>query len=159
MDLIPVPEETARVARAAFPKGNVYVAMRDRLNLWYQDSAFAPLFQSRGSHPAESPGRLALLTVMQFAERLSDLQVAEAVRSHIDWKYALGLELADPGFHHEVLGDFRQRLAAGGIERQLLDDMLRRFQEQGLLKTRRKRRVDSTHVLAAIEELNRLQAS
>jgi transposase len=156
-DLFSIPAETARVAEAAFPKGNVYMTMRDKLNLWYKDSDFAPLFQSNQGRPAESPGRLALVTVMQFAEGLTDQQAAEAVRSRIDWKYALGLKLTDPGFHYSILSDYRQRLIAGGAEQQLLDDMLRQFQKQGLLKARGKQRTDSTHVLAAIRELNRLE--
>ena len=84
----PVPEETARVARAAFPKGNVYMQMRDALGTIYEDQAFAHLFPNNGQ-PAEAPWRLALVTVMQFAEGLSDRQAADAVRSRLDWKYAL----------------------------------------------------------------------
>ena len=102
-DRFVVPEETARVAKGAFPKGNVYITMRDELGLWYKDSDFAALFPSHQGRPAESPGRLALITIMQFAEGLSDRQAADAVRSRIDWKYALGLTLTDPGFHHSVL--------------------------------------------------------
>ena len=156
-DLIRVPEETARVARAAFPKGNVYMTMRDQLELWYKDSGFAPLFQSHQGRPAESPGRLGLVTVMQYAEGLADEQAAEAVCSRIDWKYALGLELTDTGFHYSILSDYRQRLIAGGAEQRLLDDMLRQFRAQGLLKARGTQRTDSTHVLAAIRDLNRLE--
>jgi transposase len=91
----PVPDETQRVARAAFPKGNVYMRMRDELGEVYTDGPFAELFPRRGQ-PAESPGRLAWVTVLQFAEGLSDRQAAEAVRGRIDWKYVLGLELTDP---------------------------------------------------------------
>jgi transposase-like protein DUF772 len=91
-----VPEDTARVARAAFPKGTTYIRMRDVLGAIYDDEDFAQLFEVRG-RPAIAPWRLALVTVMQFAEGLSDRQAAEAVRARIDWKYALGLELTDPG--------------------------------------------------------------
>jgi transposase len=154
--LFPLPEETARVARAAFPEGNVYLTMRDQLKLRYQDSDFALLFQSHRGHPAESPGRLALVTVMQYAEGLTDEQAAEAVRSRIDWKYALGLTLTDPGFHYSILSDFRQRLISGSAERQLLDDMLQQFQAQQMLKVHGQQQTDSTRVLAAVRELNRL---
>jgi hypothetical protein len=54
--------------------------------------------------------RLALVTVMQFRENLSDRQAAEAVRARIDWKYLLGLELSDAGFDKSVLSEFRHRL-------------------------------------------------
>ncbi len=156
-DLINVPEETVRVAQEAFPKGNVYMTMRDQLELWYKDSDFVHLFESPLGRPAESPGRLALVTVMQYAEGLSDEQTGEAVRARIDWKYGLGMELTDPGFHYSILSDFRQRLIDGGSEQQLLEDMLVRFRAQGLLKARGNQRTDSTHVLAAIRELNRLE--
>jgi transposase len=152
----PIPEETARVARAAFAKGNPYIRMRDDLGVFYQDAAFAALFAVRGQ-PAESPWRLALVLVLQYAEGLSDQQAATAVRGRIDWKYALSLELTDPGFDASVLSEFRSRLVAGSAEQILLDAMLERFQAKGLLKARGRQRTDSTAVLAAIRTLNRLE--
>jgi transposase len=152
-----VPEDTARAARTAFPKGNVYMTMRDELGLRYEDTEFAALFTASQGRPAESPGRLALVTIMQFAENLTDRQAAEAVAARIDWKYALELALGDPGFDHSILADFRERVIAGGAEQQLLDDMLAIFKDRKLLKARGRQRTDSTHVLAAIRKLNRLQ--
>jgi transposase len=116
----PVPEETVRVAHAAFPHGNVYIRMRDELGTIYHDHLFAHLFPARGQ-PAEAPWRLALTTVRQCAEGLSDRQAADAVRSRIDWKYALSLELTDPGFDHTVLSEFRTRLVTGQAEQLLLE--------------------------------------
>src|SRR5262245_26584709 len=152
----PVPAETARVARAAFPRGNVYLRMRDELGSLYTDEEFAALFPPRGQ-PAAAPWRLALTLVMQYAEGLSDRQAADAVRGRLDWKYALGLELTDPGWDASVLSEFRARLVAGGAELLLLDAMLARFTAAGLLKARGRQRTDSTHVLAAIRWLNRLE--
>jgi transposase len=151
-----IPEATMRVARAAFPKGNHYVTLRDELETIYHDSQFAALFSQRGQS-AESPWRLAMVTILQFAENLPDRQAADAVRSRIDWKYLLGLELEDPGFNYSVLSEFRDRLIAGGMEQQLLDLLLERFRERGLLKARGKQRSDSTHVQAVIRNLNRLE--
>jgi transposase len=151
-----IPEETARVAKAAFPKGNPYMKMRDELGVLYQDNEFADLFPTTGQS-AESPGELALTTVMQFAEGLSDRQAADAVRGRIDWKYALNKELSDPGFDHTVLSEFRGRLIEGGAEERLLNDMLVKFKEKGWLKSRGQQRTDSTHVLAAVRQLNRLE--
>lgn len=151
-----VPTETARVARAAFPKGNVYMRMHDELGMFYEDHQFGPLFSTRGQ-PAEAPARLALVLVMQFAENLTDRQAADAVRSRLDWKYALGLELTDPGFDYSVLSEFRSRLIAGGAEELLLDTMLTHFKARGLITARGRQRTDSTHVLAAIRSLNRLE--
>src|SRR5690242_14737954 len=93
----PVPEETARVAHAVFTKGNVYLKLRDELGTIYHDQDFADLFPSRGQ-PAEAPWRLALVTVIQYAEGLTDRQAADAVRRCIDVKYALSLDLTDLGF-------------------------------------------------------------
>lgn len=118
-----VPEETARIAQAAFPKGNIYLRMRDQFGVFYQDEQFAVLFSSRGQS-VFSPWRLALVSILQFVEDLSDRQAAEAVRGRIDWKYLLGLALADPGFDYSLLSEFRQRLVTGGQEQALLDTML-----------------------------------
>jgi transposase len=84
MRIEPVPEETAKVGRAAFAKGNIYMKMRDEFGSIYEDNQFASLFPSRGQ-PAAAPWRLALITVMQFSENLTDRQAADAVRGRIDW--------------------------------------------------------------------------
>jgi transposase len=152
----PIPDETIRVARAAFPRNNPYMRMRDELGALYRDAAFASLFPRRGQ-PAETPWRLALVLVFQYAEGLSDRQAADAVRARIDWKYALSLELTDPGFDASVLSEFRTRLVAGSAEQALLDVMLEHFKAKGWLKARGRQRTDSTAVLAAIRSLNRLE--
>jgi transposase len=151
-----IPEETARVARAAFPQGNLYMRMRDEIGVIYEDEAFASLFSHRGQ-PAEAPWRLALVTLMQYAEGLPDRQAADAVRSRIDWKYALNLELTDPGFDHTVLSEFRTRLITGSAEQLLLEMLLGMCWDRKFLKPRGHQRTDSTHVLAAIRVLNRLE--
>jgi transposase len=151
-----VPEDTARVARAAFPKGNPYLRMYDELGRLYADRDFAALFPTRGQ-PAFAPAQLALVTLMQVAENLSDRQAAEAVRARIDWKYALCLELDDPGFDASVLCEFRARLLAGAQEALLFDLLLARCREAGLVRARGRQRTDSTAVLAAIRLLNRLE--
>src|SRR5919198_2216700 len=114
-EISPVPPETARIAPAAFPQPTLAMHLRDTLGLLYKDADFAALFPSRGQ-PAEAPWRLAVVTVLQFAEGLTDRQAADAVRSRIDWKYAMGLELTDSGFDHTVLSEFRSRLVAGNSE-------------------------------------------
>ena len=152
-----VPKETIRVARAAFPKGNLYLKMRDELGTFYEDADFIDLFPKRGQ-PAFSPWRLALITVMQFAEGLSDRQAAEAVRARIDWKYALSLELENAGFDFSILSEFRARLLKSGKESVLLEKMLDRFREKGWIKAGGKQRTDSTHILANVRHLNRLES-
>jgi transposase len=152
----PVPAQTALIAQAAFPKGNLYVRLRDELGVFYQDGDFGNLYAVDGQ-PGYAPWRLAMVLVMQFLENLSDRQAAEAVRSRIDWKYALSLELTDPGFDFSILSEFRDRLIKEEGQTQILNKTLQRFQEKGLLKARGKQRTDSTHVLAKVRELTRLE--
>ncbi len=156
-DATSIPAETQRVAQAAFPKGTLAIHLRDTLGTVFTDLMFASLFPRRGQ-PAEAPWRLALVTVLQFAENLSDRQAAEAVRGRIDWKYALGLELTDAGFDASVLCKFRARLLAGHEEGQMLEALLEASKAKGLLKARGRARTDSTHVLAAVRTLNRLES-
>jgi transposase len=151
-----IPEETQRVARAAFPKGNPYMRLRDEMGSLYGDEAFARLFSDMGQ-PALAPWRLAWVTVLQFAEGLTDRQAADAVRARIDWKYVLGLPLDDPGFHYSVLSEFRSRLVAHESEYLLLKVLLDRAKAQGWLKAGGRQRTDSTHILAAIQRLNRIE--
>ena len=148
--IAPVPEETAEIARAAFPKGNRYMQMRDELGTIYSDDAFADLYPKDGQ-PAERPWRLALVTVMQFAEDLSDRQAADAVRDRIAWKYALSLELTDAGFDHSVLSEFRQRLLTHDAGTRLLDEMLQVFKTKGYVKAGGQQRTDSTHVGSSLK--------
>ena len=152
----PVPEVTASVARAVFRKGNPLVSLRDELGAIFADADFADLFPKLGQ-PGLPPWRLALVTLLQFRENLSDRWAAEAVRARIDWKYLLGLELADPGFDHSVLCAFRSRLLAGSAEERLLHKLLEACQTRGLLKARGRQRTDATHVVASVRALNRLE--
>ena len=151
-----VPEDTARVARAAFRRGNPYLLLRDRLGAVFDDVGFADLYPKLGQ-PAYAPWRLALVTLMQFREGLSDRQAADAVRGRIDWKYLLALDLADPGFDSSVLCEFRGRLLEHEAGGRLLERLLDAAREGGLLKTRGRQRTDGTYVLAAIRALNRLE--
>ena len=152
----PVPDDTARVARAAFRRGNPCLLLRDQLGTVFNNAGFADLYPKRGQ-PAYAPWRLALVTLLQFREGLSDRQAAEAVRARIDWKYLLALDLADPGFDHSLLCEFRGRLLGGDATERLLARVLDAAREGGLLKARGRQRTDSTHVLAAVRELNRIE--
>jgi transposase len=151
-----VPEETARVAWEIFPEGNLYMQWYDTFGTLFEDRDFAALFSAEGQ-PALSPMRLCLVLLLQFAEGLSDRQAAEAVRTRIDWKYLLCLELNDTGFHYSVLSEFRGRLVTHGTEAQIFNRVLELCRAKGLIKKRRMQRSDSTEVLAAIRTLNRLE--
>src|SRR5919197_573797 len=155
--LPPVPEATAAVVKAAFPKGNLYVDLRTEFGTLYDDTLFADLYSRRGCPVAIAPWRLALVTVMQYIEGLTDRQAADAVRRCIDWKYTLSLELSDPGFHFTLFHDFRERLLAHDGAQRLLDTFLAACKARSWLKARGTQRTDSTHVLAAIRTLHRLE--
>jgi transposase len=151
-----VPEQTERVAHAIFPKPNPIMCMYHEFGVIFNDADFGDLFPRRGQ-PGEAPVRLALVCILQFMEGLTDRQAADAVRTRIDWKYLLCLELTDPGFDHTVLSEFRTRLLDHNAERRLFDTMLALAQDRGLLKAGGRQRTDSTHVLSATRTLNRLE--
>jgi transposase len=156
----PEPDPVIAAAIAAKYRGSrprpLAVLIRDRLGQWLEDGQFAAAFGVRG-RPGWSPSRLALVTVLQRAENLTDRQAAEAVRTRIDWQYLLGLPLDDPGVDHSVLAEFRARLVETGLEHLVLDALLARLSADGLVTAGGKQRSDSTHVHAAVAALNRLE--
>ena len=153
-----IPEDTARIAKAAFPKSNRYLILRDTFGDLFDATDFKHLFSNEGK-PASDPARLAIITILQFAEQLSDERMSDAVRSRIDLKYLLALALDDPGFDSSVLCEFRARLIQGNAELILFEKLLERFRAHKLLRERGKQRTDSTHVLAAVHALKRLSCA
>ncbi|MEV0495939.1 IS1182 family transposase [Streptomyces atratus] len=151
-----VPAQTAAVARAAFPQGSLAMRVRDRLAEVFADEPFADAFGVRGALGL-SPGVLSLVTVLQFTEDLTDRQAAAMAVRAIDWKYALGAELTDTGFDSSVLSRFRTRLAGNGMERVVFDRLLEHCKDGGLVAAGGKQRTDSTHVISAVRDLNRLE--
>ena len=153
----PAPEVAAAV-RAAYRRREppLPVVVRDRLGELFPDAEFAPAFGVRG-RPGWSPGRLALVTVLQMVENLTDRQAADAVRDKISWKYALGLDLDDEGFDASVLSEFRTRVVEHGLEQRVLDLLLAALKAEGLVGAGGKQRTDSTHVIGAVRDLNRLE--
>ncbi len=150
-----VPPDTAAAAAKAFRKGNLYVRMRDRFGSIFTDQDFAALYPRRGQ-PGYAPWRLALVTLVQYLEHLSDEQAAEQVRARIDLKYLLGLEVGNAGFDASVLSEFRSRLVAQQAETLLFDRLLERLHQEGLVVPGGPVRTDATQVLAAVRRLNRL---
>src|SRR5215207_2536700 len=151
-----VPETTARVARTIFPEGNLVMRTYDELVMLFCDQEFADLYPTVGQ-PAAAPFRLAFVTLLQFMEGLTDRQAADAVRTRIDWKYLLCLELDDRGFDHTVLSEFRTRLLTHEAESRLFDAILVWAQDRKLLQAGGRQRTDSTHVLGAVRMLTRLE--
>lgn len=156
-DNMMIPADTIQVARGIYPKGdNLWIKMRDELGSIFNDEQYRELFGQRRK-PAESPRRLALVTLLQFAEDLTDREAADAVRLRIDWKYVLGLELDDAGFHYSALCKFRAPLLEGSVETQLFDQLPTILKERKLLSEKGKQRTDLTHICGALRTLNRLE--
>jgi transposase len=151
-----IPEETARVAHAACPKGTLAMRLRDALGAVYQDEYFVSLYPIEGQHAYE-PWRLAIVTVLQYVDGLTDRQAADAVRERIDWKYALGLALTDAGFDFSLLSEFRLRLVEYHQENLLLDRLLELCNQRGWLRAGGKQRTDSTHIPARVRSLANLE--
>jgi len=157
----PWPEPADDVAQAvqamyAGRRAPLAVVVRDELDAVSADVEFAEAFAVRGQ-PGWSPGRLAMITVLQAVEDLTDVQAAAAVRLRLDWNYLLGLSLADRGLDDSVLSEFRTRVVDHGLEARVLDLLVARLVDKGLLKARGKQRTDSTHVLAAVRQLNQVE--
>jgi len=158
MKPVPLPDPDPVIAAAirkkyAGKRPPLAVTVRDRLGCWLPDEAFAPAFARRG-RPGLSPAMLAVVTALQYAEDLTDREAAEAVRTRLDWQYALGLALDDPGFDFTVLSEFRGRVAGHGLEQAVLDALLARLVSEGLLGPGGNQRTDSTHVLARARDLH-----
>ena len=159
---VPWPDRDPQVAAAIAAKYQgrrprpLAVQIRDRLGEWLGEEDFAAAFGTRGK-PGWSPSRLALVIVLQRAENLTDRLAADAVRTRLDWQYLLGLPLDDPGFDDSVLAEFRGKVAGAGLEQVALDALLQRLVTEGLVKAGGKQRTDSTHVVAAVAALSRLE--
>ena len=156
MPLEPVPPETARVARAAFPKGHRYRRLAAELDPRLTDARFTTRFPASGQ-PALAPGRLGLGTIRPCAAGLSDRQAADTGRRRIDWTDVRRLERADPGFDASVLSEFRTRLIAGAAEDLLFDPLLPWCHNRQCIQARGRPRPDSTPVLAAGRALHRME--
>jgi transposase len=157
----PWPEPAEEITRAVLAmyggrRAPLPIVVRDELGELFADAEFAEVFADRGPE-GWSPGRLMLITVFQAVENLTDRQAAEAVRDKISWKYALGLRLDDPGFDYTILTEFRTRLVQHGMLTRVLDLLVARLVEKGLLTSRGKQRTDSTHIIAAVRQLNQIE--
>lgn len=152
----PIPEDTRRVAENALRPNHVLRIIGERLSDFVCDEDFADLYPPQGQ-PGLSPALLAMVTALQFLEKLPDRSAAGAVALHIGWKYALHLPLSYPGFDHTVLCEFRRRLLEHEAEARVFDKLLQHLKGLGHLKPGGIQRTDSFAVLGAIRELNRLE--
>jgi transposase len=135
--------------------------VRDALGSLFTDTdfttgPFVEMYSNLGQ-PGLSPALLTMVMILQFRHNLSDQDAAQAVCDRISWKYALGLDLDYCGFDPSVLTEFRSRLVDNGRVDALLDVMLGRLKAVGLVKAGGRQRTDSTHVIAVVRRLNRIE--
>jgi transposase len=152
----PIPTDTYQLARSILPDTNPYIVIGNRLSEFVSDNDFADLFSAEGK-PALSPGFLAMVTVFQFMENLSDRQAATMVVVRIDWKYALHLALGDAGFNFSVLSEFRDRLVQHQAEGRVFEKLLEHLKAEGLVAGGGVQRTDALAVIGAVRRLNRLE--
>jgi transposase len=151
-----MPPEIQAWGDKHLPTDSLYRLVGDTLYPQFRDEDFVDCYHPEGK-PGLSPVLLALVTVFQHRENLADRAAVTAVRTRLDWKYALHLPLDDAGFAPSVLCEFRQRLLIHSAEARIFEHVLAQCATLGLLKRRGTQRTDSTHVLAAIRALNRLE--
>ncbi len=153
----PLPIETAQIAPKIFQRrGNIYLTIGDQISPLFADVYFADLYAADGA-PAISPNLLALAVMFQRQEDLADQAMANAVRAHIDLKYALHLAVDDPGFDGSLLSDFRGRLLRNAAALRLFERVLVRLAELGQVAGGGKQRSDGSYVLAATRLLNQVE--
>jgi transposase len=112
------------------------------------------MYEEGGRKPI-SPRLLASITVLQYMFRSSDREAVDHTLIRRDWRVALSLDSDYEGFHPTVLVRFRQRLIAAGLEEELFRSVLSRAKELGMLRGRRRLRVDATELLANVSVLSR----
>lgn len=151
-----IPSEVAAWGEKHLSADSPYRYVGDTLFSLWKDEDFADQYHPEGK-PALSPAFLALVTIFQRYEHLGDRAAVHAVTTRLDWKYALHLPLDDDGFDASVLSEFRTRLLKHQAEARIFDMVLAQLKERGFFKTRGTQRTDSTHVLAVVRSLNRLE--
>ena len=151
-----IPQEISRWGKKYLKDHSLYRVVGDQLSSFISADEFTSMYSNTG-RPSINPIILSLVTVFQFLEDIPDRVAAEYVRTRLDWKYALHIPLDDPGFHYSDLCNFRKRLAEHGKESLLFDQLLKHIESLGFLKKRKYQRTDSTHVLAVVCELSRLE--
>jgi transposase len=154
--LQPIPPDTFQLVDNLLPDTNLYRKIGDKLGDFVSDLDFADLYPATGQ-PALSPALLALVTILQMVEWLSDCQAAAMVVTRLDWKYALHLPLNYPGFNYSVLSEFRERLVAHQASCRVFDKLLDKLKNLGLIGKHTTQRTDSLAVIGAVRQLSRLE--
>jgi transposase len=147
------------LAEGLFKKTDRYRLFREKIlpALRRAREKLALLYCAENGRPAIEPVIMAGVTLLQFMEKAPDRKAIENIRLHIGWKYALDLSWDYTGFHPTSLSEFRKRLVKHSAARVLFDAVLDEVQAAGLVKKRRKDRIDSTHVLGNVARMSRLE--
>ena len=151
-----IPEDTRTWGENHLESDNPYRIIGEQLFSFISCDELASMYSDIG-RPSINPVILSLVTVFQFLEDVPDRVAAVWFKIRLDWKYALHLPLHDTGFHYSDLCNFRKRLAENGKESLIFEHLLEKIKSLGFLKKRKHQRTDSTHVLAKIRELSRLE--
>jgi transposase len=150
-----IPAETKRAARAVFHSSNWYIRIGDQL---HHVLAGIPskCLTANGSRPAEFSALLALITIFQIHEHLSDLQAEDAGRMRIDWKYALHLPMFHPGLQAYMLCDFRLKTYASSTSRDYFQKIISNMDKLDLWEAETQK--DAGQVVHSICTFNRLES-
>ena len=156
MDNIDIPEEIRSWGEKHLESDNPYRAVGEQLFSFIPRSELSSMYSDTG-RPSINPIVLSLVPIFQFLEDIPDRVAAAYVKTRLDWKYALHLPLHDSGFHYSDLCNFRKRLANHDKESLIFEQLLEKIKALGYFKKHKHQRTDSTHVLAKVRDLSRLE--
>lgn len=151
-----IPEEIRDWGESQLEAEDIYRVIGDQLLTFIAAEELTSMYSNIG-RPSINPVILSLVTILQYLENIPDRLAASLVRTRLDWKYALHLSLYDSGFHYSDLCNFRKRLLSHGKESLIFEELLKKIESLGYLKKRKHQRTDSTHVLAVVRHLSRLE--
>jgi IS5 family transposase len=126
------------------PAGTVYAFLAEHRRRLFPDGLFADLFPSGRGRPSVPADQIATVMVLQSLEGLSDREAAQALRTDLRWKVAVGLALDDEGFHPTVLTLWRNKLRGSDRPQRIFDAVRDVVAETGVLAGRTRRALDST---------------
>ena len=139
---------TAGFCEGRVAPNSIYAVLHRECQRLFPDEMFADLFAADGRRSVP-PMIVAVVTVLQRLEGLSDREAVDRFTFDVRWKYAAGgLDFDHPGFVHTVLVDFRARLATSDRPTRIFDTTVDVAGKAGLVG--RRRVLDSTPIYDAV---------
>lgn len=135
-------------------KGSIWWHLRHEVAPLLPDEMFSEMYSLDNGRPAISPSMLAIATIIQMHERLSDRRMEEAARYDVRVKYALGLEVDEWGFDYSALNEFRERLLRHGKSKESFEEIVKHLVGKGMIKKGSIQRIDTVHIIADIAIVN-----